>query len=192
MSHQQDSARSRRELVADVLRAPSAREERRIMLALLELEHLAANVYAVAAANAEISPGGRELARRLGAQERAHAAALAPLTGQAAPPPPDLSPTALQAALAGHGVTVSFRSLHDERAWFTVLEKLERNLEGAYYRALGHLTRRANVTLAARILASEAQHATLLFSYRNPARITLDVSTSFVTGTATPPAVAGG
>lgn len=183
MSAGRDRPRSRRQLVADVLGAGPV-QERRLLLELLDLELLAVKVYALAAAAARVSPGGRALAHRIQEQELSHAIALARLTGPTAAPRPALSTTAAQAALAAHGITVAFSSLDTERQWFTLLERLEGALEGAYYKALARLRDPAHATLAARILASEAQHSTLLFSFRNPQDIDLDVALGLVEGTA--------
>jgi hypothetical protein len=65
-----------------------------------------------------------------------------------------------------------------------LLERLEGALEGAYYKALKHLSEPAQATLAARILASEAQHSTLLFSFRNPQNVQLAVAVGLVKGSA--------
>lgn len=181
MSTDRDRPRSRRQLVADVLGASPA-QERRLLLDLLDVELLAVKVYALAGASAHVSTGGRALARRVEDQELSHAAALARLSGLVAPRRPALSTTAAEAALAGHGITVTFSSLTSERQWFTLLERLESALEGAYFKALGRLSDPAHATLAARILASEAQHSTLLFSFRNPQNVDLAVAVGLVEG----------
>jgi hypothetical protein len=184
MSGQAVSIRSRRELVSDVLRALSPAQERRLLLDLMNGEVLALQLYALAATAGPVSAAGQELARRLGSQERAHADALARLAEQPAPVEPPLSPATVAKSLAGHGITVTFSALHSERQWFTLLEEMERVLEGAYFQALGRLTSPPHATLAARIMASEAQHSTLLFSFRNPQDIQLDVAEGQIKGRA--------
>lgn len=174
--------RSRRELVADFLGALSPAQEHRLLLDLLNTELLAAQVYALAATAAPVSPAGQELARRLGAQERAHADALARLGEQPSLLGLRLTPGTIEKALAGHGITVTFSALRSEREWFTLLEEMERVLEGVYFQALGRLSSPSHATLVARILASEAQHSTLLFSFRNPQDILLDVAEGQIKG----------
>lgn len=154
------------------------------MLMLLDAELLAVKVYELASASTQIAPDGRALASRLGEQERAHAAALARALRLLDPGHPPDSTSAAEAGLAAHGITVTFGSLRSERQWFTLLERLESALEGAYYTALGHLSDPGHATLAARILASEAQHSTLLFSFRNPQNVELAVAVGLVHGSA--------
>lgn len=192
MSHAGDKPRSRRELVAGLIGESSSGPERHQLGALLELEYLAQYVYSLASASSFVSAAGQALARQLHGQEAAHAAALSQLTGALASAAPSFSTTAAESALSSHGLVVRFSALHTERAWFTLLEGLESALEGAYYKALGHLVSPAAVSLATRIFASEAQHSTLLFSLRNPQNIGLDVSEGLVTGSAGQPAVATG
>ncbi len=54
--------------------------------------------------------------------------------------------------------------------------------EGAYFSALSKLEDPALVALAAEIMASEAQHWTLLRALRNPANLAATVPVAFVTG----------
>ncbi|HWD64426.1 MAG TPA: ferritin-like domain-containing protein [Solirubrobacteraceae bacterium] len=177
-----DTPRSRRELVSDVLRALTPAQERRMLLELVKAELLAADIYAMAAVAEPISPAGQNLARRLGNQERAHLNALAMLMSQSFGA--TLSPSQAEKALATHGIPVRFDELHTERQWFTLLEQLEGVLEGLYFRALGRLSDPGHALLAARILASEAQHSTLLLSFRNPNNIQLDVAEGQIKGRA--------
>jgi hypothetical protein len=177
-----DIPRSRRELVADVLRRLTPAQERRLLVELVKAELVAAEVYGMAAVAEPISPAGRDLARRLGDQERAHLTALARLMSESFGT--TSSPADAEKMLAAHGIPVKFSDLRTERQWFTLLENLEGILEGLYFRALGHLSNPAHALLAARILASEAQHSTLLFSFRNPQDIQLDVATGQIKGRA--------
>lgn len=183
MSAGTDRPRSRRQLVADLLGARPG-QDRRHLLKLLDLELLAANVYALASASDHVSAGGRALAHRLEQHERSHALAVAQLTGTSVSSFPEQPITAVQTALAANGIRVSFGSLKTERQWFTLLERLEGLLEGAYFKALGRLNQPAHALLAARILASEAQHSTLLFSFRNPQDVQLAVAVGIVKGSA--------
>lgn len=180
MSAASPPRRSRRELVADVLGPLNPAQERRQLAQLLDAELLAVAVYDRARTASAVSPGGRRLIGQIGLQERAHAAAVARAAGTVAGPPP--SAAAAERALGVRGISVRFGALSTERQWFTLLESLERVLEGGYYRALGRLTAPAHASLAARIMGSEAQHATLLFSFRNPGNIQLDVAEGQIKG----------
>jgi hypothetical protein len=185
MSSGSGAPRSRRELVSDVLGKLSPAAERRLLSQLLDAEFLAVQVYALAAGAGPVSAAGQQLASQLGQQERAHAASLAGITGLAGQPaatPPTLPPSAVERELAARGMTVTFRALKTERQWFTLLEDLEHLLEGVYYQALGRLSDPGHATLVARIMASEAQHSTLLFSFRNPQNIQLDVAEGQIKG----------
>lgn len=182
MSGRQRTLRSRRELVADVLGGLSPAQERRELRGLLEMELLAGQVYAMAAGARPLSPAAQDLVRRVGSQEYAHVAALARLAGLSAGSGAPPSPSAIERTLAGHGLPVTFAALRTEREWFTVLEGLERLLEGVYFHAIGQLTNPDHALLLTRIMASEAQHSTLLFSFRNPGNITLAVAEGQIKG----------
>jgi hypothetical protein len=162
----------------------------RELLKLLELERLAAAVYGLAHGSGQLSPGAAGLTAALHGQELIHGRALASALGRAAPaapsgPAPSLG--RLQRGLARYRIHAELAARHDERGWFTVLEELESALAGAYYEALGRLADPDAATLAARILASEAQHQTLLFRARHSGDISLAVSTPVVYGDAPPP-----
>lgn len=153
------------------------------MTELLGAEQVAADVYRRAAVAPVMSPGARSLAGRLGAQERSHAAALGRLAGMA-PPMGTMSDSDVEASLRNLGVSTNLGTLDSEKRWFTLLENVENALEGSYYKSIRHLTRPALATLAAQILASEAQHSVLLFRFRNPTNIKLDVAVGLVKGSA--------
>jgi hypothetical protein len=173
-----------------LLLAPVGSADTRELVKLLELERLAVAVYGLAQRSGQLSPGTAQLVSELRVQEQVHARELAGTLGAAArlARPSGGTIHELQDGLARHGIHAELAALRDERRWFTVLEQLERALEGAYYKALGRLRSATAATLAARILASEAQHQTLLFRARHPADISLAVSTPVVYGSAPPPA----
>lgn len=183
-------ARTRRELLAGTASAGTAADARRLA-ALMELEHVAADVYGLAARSGALSPSAHRLASALRTQEHDHAAALlaalgSPVAPRGLPAPAGQSPAQLQTALGRVHVTVQFDRLRSERDWFTLLENMEAALEGAYYEALAQLSTAAAGTLAARILASEAQHQTLLFRLRHPRDIPLAVGAGLIVGNAPP------
>ena len=162
--------------------APIEDDSARLM-SLLELEVLAQAVYAAAEHAPDLPPAAHRLANALRSQEQSHASSLAAEIG-AVPPPIPHQAGAIEAALAKLGITVRLAALHGERAWFTLLDDLEKVLEAAYYTALGDLTTVSAATLAAQILANEAQHATVLFRFRHPRDITLAVFEGLITGPA--------
>jgi hypothetical protein len=177
---------SRRELIRSAARlAPLSSDVARLRR-LLELEQLADRLYSLALQSGTLSPAAMTLCLELRSQERSHARALAPFSGRALPEPPG---TRLQVerSLARAHLDPRLGERRSERAWFILLERLEHVLEGAYYEALAHLTSPGAATLAAQILASEAQHQTLLFRLRHPDDITLAVSVPLVHGSAPPP-----
>lgn len=186
MSQGSHRPRSRRELVADLLGAALPAGEAKLVGDLLAAERLAIEVYGRAAASPDLSSRAGRLVRRLRAQERVHAAALAHLLSRAqrVVPARERSTAETEAGLARYGIGVTLGDLHTERAWFTLLENVEGVLEGAYYKSLRHLESAPVATLAARIMASEAQHSTLLFRLRNPRDIDLDVAVGLVKGRA--------
>lgn len=153
---------------------------------LLELEQLAEQLYVRALESGRLSPRAEALCRGLRSEERSHAQALGPLSGQPGPEPP-LTLRQIEHALTRAHLDPNLQARRTERAWFTLLERLEHVLEGAYYEALAHLTGAGPATLAAQILASEAQHQTLLFRLRHPDDIMLAVSEPIVHGSAPPP-----
>jgi hypothetical protein len=173
--------RSRREFVAGLL---GSAQERRYVTGLLAAEQVAAEVYRRAAAAQVMSPAARSLADRLGAQERSHAASLARLSGMGPARVGTMSDSAVETGLRSLHISAKLGALDSEKRWFTLLENLESGLEGAYYKAIRHLTRPDLATLAAQILASEAQHSVLLFRFRNPMDIKLDVAVGLVKGNA--------
>lgn len=186
MSQGSHRPRSRRELVADLLGTTLPAGEAELVGDLLAAEQLAVEVYGRAAASPDLSPRARRLVGRLRAQERVHAAALARLLPRAQREAlgQEHSAGETEAGLARYGIEVTLGDLHSERAWFTLLENVEGALEGAYYKSLRHLESASVATLAARIMASEAQHSTLLLRLRNPRDIDLDVAVGLVKGRA--------
>jgi hypothetical protein len=191
VSHRARPHRTRRELLRVLPGAPGVGDTARLA-SLLELEQVAVALYRMAHRSGQLSPGAAELVRELAFQEGEHAQELSSAVGRPAHTvrlPSQSAPSIeqLEATLARVKVGVDLRALDGEREWFTLLEQLEGALEGAYYEALGELVSPAAATLAARILASEAQHQTLLFRQRHPGEVSLAVSRGLVFGNAPPP-----
>jgi hypothetical protein len=184
MSGSGDLPLTRRELVtqAATTRPPSERE---LLTGLIALEQLAVAVYELVLTADVVSPVEMVLLLDLQSQESAHAGALARVLGLAVRrAPAGVEP--LQAALIQAGITLKLSKMRTARDWFGLLETLESTLEGAYYAALADLTRPEVAALAASILASEAQHLTLLFRQRHPLDVYAGAPSGLVHGTAPP------
>lgn len=191
MSHRDRSATTRRQLLRSLPGDPALGDAGRLA-SLLALEQVAVDLYRMAHRSTHLAAGSARLVREIVIQEEQHVLALAGALGRPAhtvrlQAPSQATPAQLEAALAQVKVHVDLAAIHSERAWFTLLEQLESALEGAYYEALARLSSATAATLAARILASEAQHQTLLFRARHPRDINLAVSTGLVFGNAPPP-----
>ncbi len=150
--------------------APSPPSDQEVLTGLLHTEALVAAVYMHVLASGRLGPPARRLARRVLAQEHAHAAVLRTelqLLG-GVPPAPPTTPALLDAELARHRVTVALTGLNSEKAALRLLTQTESVAEGAYFAALSKFTDPRLLTLAAQILGSEAQHFTLLAQFLHP------------------------
>jgi hypothetical protein len=149
---------------------------------LLELESLGVAVYTLALRSGALTNAAEQLVSELRTQELAHVKVLSRLHGVRQPQALH-DHGEIQAELKARGIKLRLAKLSTERDWFTLLEDIESMLTGAYYEAMGKLTRRDATTLAATIFAIEAQHQTVLFHQRNPTDIDLDVAGGPVVGT---------
>ena len=188
MSGRPETLLTRRQIVANLAAPPDTADDARQLHRLLAVEHLAVAVYGLAARSRHLTPHARGLMAALGRHERVHADALRALPGAIAPQPvPPLHDEAeLETALTAIGIKYPLASVRDQRLWFWIVEKLEHRLEGAYYEALLNLRAGPAVALAARILASEAQHTTALYLRRDPADLGDALPSALVRGTALP------
>jgi hypothetical protein len=157
--------RTRRQLVG--LGTPA---ESRQLARLVALERLAADVYGLALGSGLLDPRARALAIELRDQELSHARAVAELAGPLAVQTA-VEREPVQRRLQRAGIRIQLARLHSERGWIYLLERTEGSLARAYHAAIGRLPGGEPALLAATILASEAQHATLLHLLRHPARI---------------------
>jgi len=176
--------RTRRQLVGDVLGLGDG--DRRQLVRLLAIERVAVEVYGRARRAEQLTSAEHRLIEHILGQERAHGHALLRVLprAEAAHAIAPLDTDGLEAALSSAGISVALASLRSAHDWFTLLEELENALQGYYYKALRRLSGAAPATLTARILASEAQHSTLLFRLRHPDDISLAVSEALVEGSA--------
>ncbi len=163
---------SRRDLVAAVAAVRRAPSETDVISYLLGLEVLAVALYGLALDSGVLTDRAGGLVGALRRQERAHAGALLRwLWGPQSDPVSaiaELSPGETQTALIAAGIKIELPKLRTQNDWFWMLVRLEEGLEGGYIVALSELHSRRAVSLAATILASEAQHATVLAYQRNP------------------------
>lgn len=162
---------------------------------LIAFETLAIQVYGLAEESTHIGVRGKRLVSELRRQELAHAVALQEALERLAPGGAPAASLPGQTASIGAALTAGveqtltaveipadFAKLTDERAWFHLLEELENRLQGAYNGALRDLVDPSAATLAARILASEAQHSTALSRLRHPGNVAQAVPTGLVVG----------
>jgi ferritin-like protein len=149
---------------------PHPPSDQDLLTGLLHTEALVAAVYTRVLDSGRLSPPVHRLARRVLAQEHVHAAALRTelkLLG-GVPRAPQMAPVRVDAELARHRVTVALTDVSSEKAALRLLTQTESVAEGAYFAALSKLTEPRLLTLAAEILASEAQHFTLVAQFLHP------------------------
>jgi hypothetical protein len=154
--------------LADSSTSPPSDQD--LLSGLLRTEALVATVYAHVLDSGRLSPPAHRLARRVLVQEHAHAAALRTelkLLG-GVPPAPATTPAQVEAELARHRVTVALTDLSNEKSALRLLTQTESVAEGAYFAALSKFADARLLALAAEILASEAQHFTLLAQFLHP------------------------
>jgi hypothetical protein len=190
VSARAESGTSRRGLLARIAAAGPAPSESDVIAYLLQLELLAIGLYRLALDSGVLTPRAGGLATALLRQERAHADALAVrLLGRegAAEGVTELTQPQIQAAMIAAGIKIELTKIRTQNDWFWLLERLEHGLEGAYVVALSELQTPAVITLAATILGSESQHATLLNYQHNPLSPHGAVPTGIVNGSPPPP-----
>ncbi len=175
----------RRQIAAGFAAPPPGAGDAAQLRRLLAYEELAIAVGGLALTSGMLLPATAELVRSLQRQETAHARALSALPG-VTPPAPLQGRAEVQVALSAIGIKLALEPPLDERHWMTLLAELETRLEGVYYHALGLLGESGPASLAASILASEAQHSVALALWRYPGDIGLTVGSALVQG-APPP-----
>ena len=176
---------SRRALLARAPAASRGPTDAQLLGELLGFEQLAIAVDALALRSGALSPPTAALVKQIADQEHAHAAALARWPGVVAPSP--IGHLEVPAAIKARGIRTDPGRAHTDRQWLAVLEAVDTAVEGAYYAAIGRLRAPAAASLAATILASEAQHRTLLSRRRYPHVIAFAVPSGLVQGMPPPP-----
>ena len=160
-------------------------DERRLLTVLLETELVSVAAVERVLASPYLHRRARALASRVLAAERVHASALERALrglGVTARPAPPATAAAVDQALAARHVHQRVSALHKEHDCLDLLLALESMAEGMYYAAMPLLSSPALQRLAAGLLASEAQHESLLGLLRNPKDFNRAAPYAFVEG----------
>ncbi len=173
---------------AALLGAPSAvalaPTDADLVRALLSSERLAVFVYGHAVHSGVLAPDADRLTRRLLGQERAHAramtAALRRLGGT--PPPPLMGVGDADKLLAASNIQQSLSQLRSQDDFLRLLIHLEIVLERSYYVSMSKVLDAGLQVTVAQVLASEAQHATVLIELLVPGNVDKAVPEAFVEG----------
>jgi hypothetical protein len=170
--------------LAPPARAAKTQTDAELASALLGAELLAVFVYGHSVHSGVLTGDRQRLARHLLGHERAHARALSAAVsrlGGAAPAPPSGISDA-DKLLAASGIAGSLSSLGSPDDVIRLLIHLEVALERSYYVAMESLQDTELQHTAAQVLATEAQHATVLIELLFPGDVDKAVPESFVEG----------
>jgi ferritin-like protein len=194
----EDCAATRRELVArglalgalaatgSLVAVPGASaavpSDAELLLPVLGAELLAVFAYRAVLRSELMSEAAQRAAARMLAQERDHVMTFTTaLQGLGGTPPQALrSVTAADTVLAAHHIPNSLSRLRTERDCLTVLVRVENVLAGIYYTTISQLDDPHLLELSAQVLASEAQHATVLNLLLRPHDVDRAVPSSYV------------
>ena len=156
-----------------------------VLYRLLSVELLVAVVYERVLHTGLLSPNAAHLARRLLAQERAHARVLSVELAKlgVAPPLSPASTTVTDKELGDRHVASGLVKLQDEHDCIRLLLDVEGVAEGAYYTAMPKLRDRGRLRTCAAIMANEGQHYTALSEVLHPGDVIKSVPYAFVEGT---------
>jgi Ferritin-like domain len=141
-----------------------------VLVRLLRFQRLVVFVYQHVLASAPLSPQERQVVQDLQAQEQAHALALTVALHRLGGAPP-AGPATLDAAnrdLARRQAPERLGQLRGARDALQLLFAVERMAEGVYYVAVTQLDDAQLLRLSAEIMASAAQHATVLHLLLHP------------------------
>lgn len=169
---------------APVAAATGVETDPGLLYELLGVELLVEFVYRRAVHSGLLSARSEHVAAKLLGHERAHAAALSrelERRGGGRPTAP-ASTTVADQALADHHVAQSLDGLASEHDWIGLLLEVEAVVQGAYYDALSELNDVRLLRIGAEILASEAQHATVLSRLLDADDVSKAVPSAFVQG----------
>lgn len=151
---------TRRELIGAA--APLGRD-RRLLARTLRIQTLGLWTYDRVLDHGRLEPDARRIILRLRGYEREHVAVL---TRHLAAPGhlalPTWSTTSAAAELDRHGIGASVGGLGTQHDCLRLLIDVESLIEAAWFAAIGGLSDPTLATLAAQIMACEAQHWTVL------------------------------
>ncbi len=157
-----------------------------LIYATLAVELLVIAVYERAIASGKLSVGNQILANQLLSFEREHARVLdRELTALGSGAPPSLAgagASSLDAILAAKQVPESVAKIGSDADAMRLLIKVEEVAEGAYYKAISKLADPQLALRSAQIMASEAEHRTVLSEALDPGAIDQAVPVAFVQG----------
>lgn len=162
----------------------SADTDAQVLAATLTVEQIVLVAYHQALASGSLEPATARLIGRLVAQEHQHISTLSRdlirLGGRPPSVPADLA--SVQKALSAHHVPASLTDLPTQRDCLSLLIDVETLVEGAYYAAISKLHDPGLLASSAAIMASEAQHWTLLSAAKSHGDVSQSVPYAFVQG----------
>jgi hypothetical protein len=157
-----------------------------LMYHVLAVELLVITVYERVIASGQLTPDHAALAHQLLSYEHVHARVLGrEVHALGMPAPPSLagvSSSGLDAILASKTVQERLTAIADERTALQLLIRAEEVAEGAYHDAIPKLTDARLLLRSAELMATEAQHRTLLSFARDPGDVDKAVPVAFVQG----------
>lgn len=149
---------------AEAADRPAAASDGARLARVLDVEQLMLYVYGQVLAGPRLTAAQRASLAPLRRYEATHVAVLRRAVaahGAAAPPPPG-SPAQANRRLARRDVAGRLDQLRDDRDAVNLLLATERVTVGVYYEALIDLTQPATIALAAQLMASDAEHESIL------------------------------
>jgi Ferritin-like domain len=156
-----------------------------VLASLLRVEHVLVFAYERALAAGVLSPSAQPILSSLLEQERAHVHALSvDLTGRGGlggtAPAPLKGTAAFESELRHLRVRRSPARLRNERQYVRFLIDLEMLIARHYRYAIARLNTGKALSLAAEIMANEAQHATAMSELLSPGNVKRAVPSAFV------------
>jgi hypothetical protein len=160
----------------------AVKTEAQLLLPILGAELVAVFSYQAILQSSLMTPHAERVAQRMLGQEHAHVKtvtnALHTLGGTA---PQPLHTTAdADAVLAAYHIPNRLSQLRTERDCLTILVRVENVLARLYYTAMSQLGNPQLIQMGAQVMASEAQHASILNLLLRPHDIDLAVPSSYV------------
>jgi hypothetical protein len=169
---------------ASAATAPENKSDPQLLSELYGTEQLLIDVYGRVIASGLLSSRVRSAAQRVLGQEGVHRQELErQLRALGAGTPPRLAgPDAIDKALRAAKVSGSVEDLHSEHDGVRLLLEVEMAAQHAYFMAISQLHTGALAQFAAQILASEAQHQTVISEARRPGNSAQAAPYSFIGG----------